>query len=116
MTRVKRGVAANKRRKNLLSMTKGYRWKRKSHYRAAKEANIKAGTYAYRDRRNKKRTFRSLWIIRLGNALKGLGENYSRFVAILKTKSVELDRKVLSELAVRDGAAFKTFVEKVKSM
>lgn len=116
MTRVKRGVAANKRRKNLLSMTKGYRWKRKSHYRAAKEANLKAGKYAYRDRRNKKRTFRSLWIIRLGNALKSLGESYSRFIAELKTKNVGLDRKVLSELAVRDGAAFKTLVEKVKSM
>ena len=116
MTRVKRGVAANKRRKNLLSMTKGYRWKRKSHYRAAKEANIKAGTYAYRDRRTKKRTFRSLWIIRLGNALRELDMNYSRFIAILKEKNVTLDRKVLSELAIRDRKAFQALVEKVKSM
>jgi large subunit ribosomal protein L20 len=116
MTRVKRGVAASKRRKNLLSMTKGYRWKRKSHYRAAKEANIKAGSYAYRDRRTKKRTNRSLWIIRLGNAVRELDLTYSRFIALLKTKNVGLDRKVLSELAVRDGRAFQTLVEKVKSL
>lgn len=116
MTRVKRGVVASKRRKNLLEMTKGYRWKRKSHYRAAKEANLKAGKYAYRDRRTKKRTFRSLWIVRLGNALREMDMNYSRFIATLKEKRVGLDRKVLSELAVRDEKAFQTLVEKVKSM
>ena len=116
MTRVRRGVVARRRRKNLLEMTKGYRWKRKSHYRAAKEANLKAGKYAYRDRRTKKRTFRSLWIIRLGNALRKMDMNYSRFIALLKQKQVGLDRKVLSELAIRDNAAFKTLVEKVKGM
>lgn len=115
MTRVKRGVAANKRRKNLLSMVKGYRWNRNSHYRAAKEANLKAGKYAYRDRRNKKRTFRALWIIRLGNAVREYGMSYSSFIGLLKTKKVELDRKVLSDLAVRDGKAFQALVEKVKA-
>lgn len=116
MTRVKRGVAASKRRKNLLSMAKGYRWDRSSHYAAAKQAVMKAGAYAYRDRRNKKRTFRSLWIIRLGNALRDFDTSYSRFIGLLKEKDVELDRKVLSELAVRDAGAFKALVEKIKNL
>ncbi|MEI6650009.1 MAG: 50S ribosomal protein L20 [Candidatus Moraniibacteriota bacterium] len=116
MTRVKRGVAASKRRKNVLQMAKGYRWGRSRQYAAAKQAVMKAGAYAYRDRHNKKRTFRSLWIIRLGNALRSFDISYSAFIGVLKTKKVELDRKVLSDLAVRDENAFKALVEKIKSL
>ncbi len=116
MTRVKRGVAASKRRNNLLEAAKGYRWGRSRQYAAAKQAVMKAGAYAYRDRRNKKRTFRSLWIIRLGNALRAFDTSYSRFIGTLKEKNVELDRKVLSQLAVRDNDAFKALVEKIKSL
>ncbi|MBP7822498.1 MAG: 50S ribosomal protein L20 [Candidatus Moranbacteria bacterium] len=113
MTRVKRGVAANKRRKNVLAKTVGFRWRRKTNFVAAKEALIKAGKYARRDRRNKKRTFRGLWIIRLGNALRELGFSYRGFIATTKAKSVELDRKVLSELAVQQPVAFKQLAEKI---
>ncbi|NTW13509.1 MAG: 50S ribosomal protein L20 [Candidatus Moranbacteria bacterium] len=115
MTRVKRGVAANKRRKNVLEMAKGYRWGRSRQYAAAKQAVMKAGAYAYRDRRNKKRTFRSLWIIRLGNALRAFDTSYSAFIGILKAKSIDLDRKALSDLAVRDAGAFKALFEKIKN-
>jgi len=113
MTRVKRGVAANKRRKNVLAKTVGFRWRRKTNFVAAKEALIKAGKYARRDRRNKKRTFRGLWIIRLGNALRELGFSYRGFIATTKAKSVELDRKVLSELAVQQPEAFKQLAKKI---
>ena len=113
MTRVKRGVAANKRRKNVLAKTVGFRWRRKTNFVAAKEALIKAGKYARRDRRNKKCTFRGLWIIRLGNALRELGLSYRGFIATTKAKSVELDRKVLSELAVQQPVAFKQLAEKI---
>ncbi|HWQ60406.1 MAG TPA: 50S ribosomal protein L20 [Candidatus Fimivivens sp.] len=116
MTRVKRGVAASKRRKNVLDAAKGYRWGRSRQFAAAKQAVTKAGSYAYRDRRNKKRTFRALWIIRLGNALRVFDTSYSRFIGLLKEKNVELDRKVLSQLAVRDENAFKAVVEKIKSL
>ncbi|MEI7749707.1 MAG: 50S ribosomal protein L20 [Candidatus Moraniibacteriota bacterium] len=116
MTRVKRGVAASKRRNNLLDAAKGYRWGRSRQYNLAKQAVMKAGAYAYRDRRNKKRAFRSLWIIRLGNALRAFDTSYSSFIGTLKTKQVELDRKVLSQLAVRDHEAFKALVEKIKSI
>lgn len=114
MTRVKRGVSASKRRKNVLKMAKGFRWRRKSHYQAAKEALIKAGKYAYRDRRNKKRTMRSLWIIRLGNALRQEGLKYNLFIKNLKDKKIALDRKVLSQMAKENPEIFKTFLEKVK--
>lgn len=114
MTRVKRGVAASKRRKNVLKMAKGYRWKRKSNYRAAKEAIIKAGKYAYRDRRAKKRTNRSLWILKINNALRELGIKYSDFIKIMSSKKIEIDRKVLSELAQKDFETFSKLVEKVK--
>ncbi len=114
MTRVKRGVAASKRRKNVLKMAKGYRWKRKSNYRAAKEAVIKAGKYAYRDRRAKKRTNRSLWILKINNALRELGIKYSDFIKIMSSKKIEIDRKVLSELAQKDFETFSKLVEKVK--
>lgn len=114
MTRVKRGVAASKRRKNVLSMTKGFMWRRKSHYAAAKEAMIKAGKYAHRDRRAKKRTFRALWITRLNNALRLFGLTYSRFINSEKVKGIELDRKVLSQMAVENPETFKLFIEKIK--
>lgn len=114
MTRVKRGVVANKRRKNVLKDAKGFRWRRKSTFRAAKEALLKAGKYAYRDRRVKKRTFRSLWIIRLNNALKENGLRYNQFIQMMKVKKVELDRKVLAELAVENPEIFKRLVEAYK--
>lgn len=113
MTRVKRGVAASKRRKNLLKDAKGYRWKRKSHYAAAKQAVIKAGSYAYRDRRNKKREMRALWITRLNIAAREFGIKYSQLIKILDEKKIELDRKVLSQLAVENPAIFQKFMEEV---
>jgi large subunit ribosomal protein L20 len=114
MTRVKRGVVASKRRKNTLKMAKGYRCHRSKNYKAAKEAILKAGKYAHRDRRAKKRTNRSLWILRLNNALRTLDLTYSKFVALLRTKSIEIDRKVLSQMAVENPAVFQKLVEKVK--
>lgn len=114
MTRVKRGVAASKRRKNLLEDAKGYMWKRKSHFRAAKQAVIKAGAYALRDRRAKKRTMRRLWITRLNIALRELGQKYSLFIKAMTDKKIEVDRKVLSDMAVENPNIFKKFVETVK--
>lgn len=114
MTRVKRGVAASKRRKNLLEDAKGYRWKRKSHYRSAKQAVIKAGAYALRDRRTKKRTARRLWITRLNIALRALGRKYSAFIKTLADRKIEIDRKVMSQMAVADPKVFEKFVESVK--
>jgi len=114
MSRVKRGVAASKRRKNVLKDAKGYMWHRKSAFRAAKEALLKAGKYAYRDRRVKKRTFRRLWITRLNAALRMHGEKYSAFIAKMTDKKVEVDRKVLSEMAANFPEHFEKFVEKVK--
>lgn len=114
MTRVKRGVAASKRRKNLLKDAKGYRWRRKSHYATAKQAVIKAGSYAYRDRRVKKRTMRALWITRLNIALREFGIKYSAFIKNLADKKIEVDRKVLSQMAMENPEVFKKFVESVK--
>lgn len=114
MTRVKRGVAASKRRKKVLKQAKGFRWRRKSTYRAAKEALMKAGKYAYRDRRDKKGTFRRLFIKRLGNALTENGLKYNAFIKMLKDKEIELDRKVLSEMAMENPAVFVKFLETVK--
>jgi large subunit ribosomal protein L20 len=114
MTRVKRGVSASKRRKNLLEDAKGYRWKRSSLYRAAKQAVIKAGVYAYRDRRAKKRSMRALWIIRLNTASRELGMKYSTLIKTMLDKKIELDRKVLSQLAMENPTIFAKFIEKVK--
>jgi len=114
MTRVKRGVAASKRRKKVLKMAKGFRWRRKSHYRAAKEAILKAGKYSYRDRRTKKRVNRRLWITRLNNALRLYGLKYSQFIKLQKDKKIELDRKVLSQMAVENPSVFEKFIENVK--
>jgi len=114
MTRVKRGVTASKRRKNLLKDAKGYRWSRKSHYATAKQAVIKAGQYALRDRRVKKREMRRLWITRLNIALRELGLKYSSFIKILSDKKIEIDRKVLSQMAVENPKTFAKFIESVK--
>lgn len=114
MTRVKRGVAASKRRKNLLEDAKGYRWKRSKLYRAAKQAVIKAGVYAYRDRKAKKRTMRALWITRLGIASRELGVKYSQLINLMSVKNISVDRKVLSQMAMENPTIFAKFIEKVK--
>ena len=114
MTRVKRGTTANKRRKRLLKHAKGFRWGRKSKYKAAKEALMHAWTYAYRDRRVKKREFRKLWQIQINAACREMGISYNKFIFGLKEKKIELDRKVLSELAKEKPEIFKQIVEKVK--
>ena len=97
-----------------MKATKGFMWRRKTNYRAAKEALLKAGKYAYRDRRVKKRTFRRLWILRLNAALREHGEKYSAFIKKMADKKVEVDRKVLSEMAANHPEQFGMFVEKVK--
>jgi len=114
MVRVKRGVTAHKRRKKVLKHTKGFRWGRKSKYKAAKEALLHAWTYSYRDRRNKKREFRKLWQIQINAACRKQGISYSRFIHELKEKKIELDRKVLSDLAKNNSKIFEKIVEKVK--
>lgn len=114
MTRVKRGVTASKRRKNVLKLAKGFRWRRKSTFRAANEAVLKAGKYAHRDRRAKKRTMRGIFVVRLGNALRAQGLKYSAFIKSLSEKQIELDRKVLSQLANDNPEVFEKFLEKVK--
>jgi large subunit ribosomal protein L20 len=114
MSRVKRGKIASKRRKKVLKAAKGFMWRRKSTYRAAKEALLKAGKYAYRDRRNKKRTFRRLWILRLNAALRENGEKYSAFIKKMADKKITIDRKVLSQMAIEHSDEFKRLVESVK--
>jgi len=115
MPRVKRGVIASKRRKKVIKAAKGYKWRRKSNYRAAKEAVIKAGKYAYRDRKAKKRVMRRLWITRLNNAVRLYGMKYSELVKIMKDQKIELDRKVLSQMAVENPEAFERFINKIKA-
>ncbi|MGB4811417.1 MAG: 50S ribosomal protein L20 [Methylophilaceae bacterium] len=115
MSRVKRGVIARARHKKVLKAAKGYRGRRKNVYRVAKQAVMKAGQYAYRDRRQKKRQFRTLWIARINAGARELGLTYSRFMNGLKKASVEVDRKVLADLAVFDKAAFAKFVEMAKT-
>ncbi|NRT56248.1 50S ribosomal protein L20 [Sphaerotilus uruguayifluvii] len=115
MPRVKRGVTARARHKKVLALAKGFRGRRKNVYRIAKQAVMKAGQYAYRDRRAKKREFRRLWIARINAASRSLGLTYSKFVAGLKKAQIDLDRKVLADLAVNDPAAFGSIVEKVKA-
>ena len=115
MPRVKRGVTAHARHKKILVQAKGYRGRRKNVYRIAKQAVMKAGQYAYRDRRAKKREFRRLWIARINAGSRALGLTYSKFVAGLKKAKIDLDRKVLADLAVNDPAAFGSIVEKVKA-
>ncbi len=114
MPRVKRGVTARARHKKILTLAKGYRGRRGNVFRVAKEAVMKAGQYAYRDRRNKKRVFRSLWIARINAAAREHGLTYSVFMNGLKKAAIEVDRKVLADLAVMDKAAFAQIVGQVK--
>ena len=115
MPRVKRGVIARARHKKVLKAAKGYRGRRKNVYRVAKQAVMKAGQYAYRDRRQKKRQFRTLWIARINAGARECGLTYSRFMNGLKKSAIEVDRKVLADLAVFDKAAFGKFVELAKA-
>ena len=106
MPRVKRGVTAHRRHRKILSQAKGYRGRRKNVFRVAKQAVIRAGQYAYRDRRQRKRQFRALWIVRINAAARIHGLSYSRFMNGLKTAGIELDRKVLADMAIFDETAF----------
>lgn len=115
MARVKRGVIARRRHNKILKQAKGYFGARKNVFRVAKQAVTKAGQYAYRDRRNKKRTFRRLWIARINAAARMNGMTYSRFISGLSKAGVTVDRKVLSDIAIHDAAAFSTIVEKAKA-
>ena len=115
MPRVKRGVTARARHKKILALAKGYRGRRKNVFRIAKQAVMKAGQYAYRDRRTRKRVFRALWIARINAAARGLGITYSKFMAGMKIAAINIDRKMLAELAVNDPAAFGSIVAKVKA-
>ncbi len=115
MPRVKRGVTARARHKKVIAAAKGYRGRRGNVFRIAKQAVMKAGQYAYRDRRAKKRTFRALWIARINAAVREHGVTYSTFIAGLKKASIELDRKVLADMAVHDKAAFAAVVQQAKS-
>ena len=111
MSRVKRGVHARKKRRTTLERAKGYRGQSSKSYKRAKEALLKADSYAYRDRRNKKRDFRRLWIQRINAAARQEGMSYSTFMHGLKLAGVELDRKVLADIAVRDPETFRRFAE-----
>lgn len=115
MSRVKRGVTARAKHKKVLSEAKGYYGARSKIYRVAKQAVIKAGQYAYRDRRQKKRHFRALWIARINAGARECGLSYSRFINGLNKAGVEIDRKVLADLAVFDKAAFANLAEKAKA-
>jgi large subunit ribosomal protein L20 len=115
MPRVKRGVTARARHKKVIKAAKGYRGRRGNVFRIAKQAVMKAGQYAYRDRRNKKRTFRALWITRINAACRELGVTYSVFIAGTKKASIELDRKVLADMAVNDKAGFAAVVAQAKA-
>jgi len=115
MPRVKRGVTARARHKKVLAKAKGFTQRRKNVFRVAKQAVMKAEQYAYRDRRARKRVFRTLWIARINAAVRELGMTYSAFMSGLKKAEIEIDRKVLADLAVQDKPAFAAVVEKVKS-
>ena len=115
MQRVKRGVTARARHKKVIALATGYRGRRKNVYRIAKQAVMKAGQYAYRDRRQRKRQFRQLWIARINAGARQNGLSYSKFMNGLKRAAIELDRKVLADLAVFDKPAFAQLVEKAKS-
>ena len=115
MPRVKRGVTARARHKKIIALAKGYRGRRNNVFRVAKQAVMRAGQYAYRDRRTRKRVFRSLWIARINAATREHGLNYSRFIAGLNKAAIGLDRKVLAELAVNDKPAFAAIVSRVKA-
>lgn len=115
MARVKRGVTARAKHKKVLAKAKGYRGARSRVYRVAKQAVIKAAQYAYRDRRNKKRDFRALWIIRINAAARLHDMKYSTFMNGLKRSGIEIDRKVLADIAVNDKEAFAALAEQAKA-
>ena len=115
MPRATNAPASRKRRKRILKKAKGFRGGRSKLIRTAKDAIYKSQTWAYRDRKNRKRTFRSLWVQRINAATRAEGLTYSRFIEGLHAAGIELDRKVLSDLAINDAAAFSAIVEKAKS-
>ncbi|MCU7906937.1 MAG: 50S ribosomal protein L20 [Candidatus Thiodiazotropha sp. (ex Epidulcina cf. delphinae)] len=115
MSRVKRGVQAHARHKKVLEEAKGYYGARSKVYRVAKQAVIKAGQYAYRDRRQKKRQFRALWIVRINAGARENGLSYSRMINGLHVADIEIDRKMLADLAVNDKAAFTVLAEQAKA-
>ena len=114
MARVKGGKSTNKRRRNILKMVKGYRFGRSTKKKQAKEAIAHAGNHAFRDRRNKKRSFRQLWTIKINAAVRPFGFSYSKFIDLLKKKEVEVDRKVLADIAENHPKTFERIVEQVK--
>ena len=115
MARVKRGVTAKARHKKVLGKAKGYYGARSKLFKTAKQAVIKAGQYAYRDRRQRKRQFRALWITRINAAVREHGMKYSNFIAGIKVAGIELDRKTLADLAVKNPEAFSKVVEAAKA-
>lgn len=115
MARVKRGVQANRRHKKVLARAKGYYGARSRVYRVAVQAVMKAGQYAYRDRRNKKRSFRRLWIARINAGARLNGLSYSRLINGLKKSNIEIDRRILADIAMHDATAFTAICEKAKT-
>jgi large subunit ribosomal protein L20 len=115
MARVTRSVHAKKKRREVLEAAKGYRGSRRVRYRVAKEQVMHSGAYAYRDRRDRKAQFRRLWIARINAAVRPHGLSYSRFINALKAAGIEVDRKVLADMAVRDPTAFASLVDQVKA-
>ena len=115
MPRVKRGIIHLKKRRKLFKAVKGYRWGRKNKIKLARPAMLKAGVYAHRDRRNKKRAIRSLWQIQISAACKLVGTSYSKFMGSLKKANIELDRKILSKIAQENPKVFAEIVEKAKA-
>jgi large subunit ribosomal protein L20 len=114
VSRVKRSVHARKKRRATLERTKGYRGQASTSYKRAKEALLKADSYAYRDRRNRKRDFRRLWIVRINAAARQEGMSYSQFMHGMKLAGIEVDRKVLADIAVRDPETFRRFAERAR--
>ena len=115
MSRVKRGVQAKKRHKKILKLAKGYRGARSRTFKVANQAVLKAGQYAYRDRKVKKRTFRSLWIIRINAAVREHGLSYSELINKLKVHGIEINRKVLADLAMNDPDKFSSIIKNLKA-
>lgn len=114
MTRIKRGVAAHKRRKNVLKRAKGFDNRRSTNFASARQALLKADKYAYRDRRNKKRDFRALWLIRANAALRENGTTWSKFAGMMKKNNIIINRKMLSELAVKYPEVFDKMIATIK--
>ncbi|MDE2043052.1 MAG: 50S ribosomal protein L20 [Alphaproteobacteria bacterium] len=115
MARIKRGVTTHAKHKRILDQAKGYRGRRKNTIRVARQAVEKAGQYAYRDRKVKKRTFRGLWIQRINAAVRAEGLTYARFMDGVHKAGIELDRKVLADIAMHEGVAFKAIIEQAKA-